>query len=60
MDPNQTTEKKTAGCILKVPKCEIFDRSDFHDFYTIKPFWVGDTLAPLYEEYLIETKNFSM
>jgi hypothetical protein len=28
--------------ILKVPKCEIFDRSDFHDFYAIKPFWVGD------------------
>jgi hypothetical protein len=27
---------------LKVPKCEIFDRSDFHDFYSIKPFWVGD------------------
>ncbi len=29
---------------LNVPKCEIFDRSDFHDFYTIKPFsfWVGD------------------
>ncbi len=23
-------------------KCEIFDRSDFHDFYTIKPVWVGD------------------
>ncbi len=23
-------------------KCEIFDRLDFHDFYTIKPFWVGD------------------
>ncbi len=22
--------------ILKVPKCEIFDRSDFPDFYTIK------------------------
>jgi hypothetical protein len=21
---------------LKVPKCEIFDRLDFHDFYTIK------------------------
>ncbi len=21
---------------LKVPKCEIFDRSDFHDFYTVK------------------------
>ncbi len=28
--------------LLKVPKCEIFDRSDFHDFYSIKPFWVGD------------------
>jgi hypothetical protein len=27
---------------LKVPKCEIFDRSDFHDFYSIKPVWVGD------------------
>ncbi len=25
--------------LLKVPKCEIFDRSDFHDFYS---FWVGD------------------
>jgi hypothetical protein len=21
---------------------KIFDRSDFHDFYTIKPVWVGD------------------
>jgi hypothetical protein len=27
---------------LKVPKCEIFDRSDFHVFFSIKPFWVGD------------------
>ncbi len=27
---------------LKVPKCEIFDRSDFHDFYTIKTLWEGD------------------
>jgi hypothetical protein len=26
--------------MLKVPKCEILDRSDFHYFYTIKPFWV--------------------
>ncbi len=25
-----------------MPKCEIFDRSDFHYFYTIKPFWVDD------------------
>jgi hypothetical protein len=22
--------------VLKVPKCEIFNRSDFHDFYTMK------------------------
>ena len=28
--------------LLKVPKCEIFDRSDFHDFYTIKSLWEGD------------------
>jgi hypothetical protein len=27
---------------LKVPKCEIFLCSDFHDFYTIKTFWIGD------------------
>jgi hypothetical protein len=27
---------------LKVPKREIFDRSDFPDFYTIKSSWVGD------------------
>jgi hypothetical protein len=28
--------------ILKVPKCEIFNRSDFHDFYTIKSLWEGE------------------
>jgi hypothetical protein len=27
---------------LKVPKCEIFDRSDFPDFYTIKSQPEGD------------------
>ncbi len=27
---------------LKVPKCEIFDRSDFHDFYPMKSLWEGD------------------
>ncbi len=27
---------------LKVPKREIFDRSDFPDFYTIKPLRVGN------------------
>jgi hypothetical protein len=29
-------------CPLKVPKREIFDRSDFPDFYTIKSLCVGD------------------
>jgi hypothetical protein len=29
-------------CTLKVPKHEIFDRSDFPDFYTIKYLRVGD------------------
>ena len=28
---------------LKVPKCEIFDSSDFHDFYTIKSLREGDS-----------------
>jgi hypothetical protein len=28
--------------VLKVPKCEIFDRSDFHDFYPIKSLWEGE------------------
>jgi hypothetical protein len=27
---------------LKVPKCEIFDRSDFQDLYTIKSLREGD------------------
>ncbi len=30
------------GGHLKVPKCEIFDRSDFHGFYPIKSLWEGD------------------
>jgi hypothetical protein len=34
--------KNLCASPLKVPKCEIFDRSDFHDFYSIKPVWVGD------------------
>jgi hypothetical protein len=33
---------------LKVPKCEIFDRSDFHDFYTIKSLWEGDFGVKIY------------
>jgi hypothetical protein len=33
------------GCdavLLKVPKREIFDHSDFHDFYAIKSLTVSD------------------
>ncbi len=33
---------KYDSSLLKVPKCEIFDRTDFHDFYTIKSLWGGD------------------
>ncbi len=36
---------------LKVPKCEIFDRSDFHYFYTTKPFWVDDFVVKLLTYY---------
>jgi hypothetical protein len=35
-------------CLLKVPKCEIFYRSDFHYFYTIKPFWVDDFVVKIF------------
>ncbi len=31
---------------LKVPKCEIFDRSDFPDFYT-KSSWVDDLVVKI-------------
>jgi hypothetical protein len=36
---------------LKVPKREIFDRSDFSDFYTIKSSWVGDLLVKIITYY---------
>ncbi len=36
---------------LKVPKREIFDRSDFPDFYTIKSSWVGDSLVKILTSY---------
>jgi hypothetical protein len=42
-------------CSLKVPKCEIFDRSDFLDFYTTKSSWVGDLVIKILAYYL----NFS-
>ena len=37
--------------LLKVPKCEIFDLSDFPDFYTIKSSWVGDFGAKILTYY---------
>jgi hypothetical protein len=36
---------------LKVPKCEIFDPSDFPDFYTIKSSWVGDLVVKILTYY---------
>jgi hypothetical protein len=36
---------------LKVPKHEIFDPSDFPDFYTIKSSWVGDMLVKILNYY---------
>ncbi len=38
---------------LKVPKREIFDRSDSPDFYTIKSAWVGDLLVKILTYYFI-------
>jgi hypothetical protein len=40
-----------AHATLKVPKREIFDRSDFPDFYTIKSSWVGDLLVKILTYY---------
>jgi hypothetical protein len=34
-----------------VPKREIFDHSDFPDFYTIKSSWVGDLLVKILTYY---------
>ncbi len=36
---------------LKVPKREIFDRSDFPDFYTIKSSWVCDLVVKILTSY---------
>ncbi len=48
---NVTREVKIQVRILKVPKCEIFDGSDFHYFYTIKPFWVDDFVIKILTYY---------
>ncbi len=37
--------------VLKVPKREIFHRSDSPDFYTIKSSWVGDLLVKILTYY---------
>ncbi len=37
--------------VLKVPKREIFDRSDFSDFYTITSSWVGDLVVKILTYY---------
>ncbi len=37
--------------VSKVPKREIFDRSDSPDFYTIKSSWVGDLLVKILTYY---------
>jgi hypothetical protein len=36
------SKKNMLFCYLKVPKREIFNRSDFPDFYTMKSLCVGD------------------
>ncbi len=50
----QVRSLRYSSLTLKVPKWEIFDRSDFHDFYTIKPLWVGDFGV----QYKLVTLNF--
>jgi hypothetical protein len=37
-----TVSEMPAPMPLKVPKCEIYDRSNFHYFYTIKSLREGD------------------
>ncbi len=43
--------EESKSCALKVPKREIFDCSDFPDFYTIKSSWVGDLLVKILTYY---------
>jgi hypothetical protein len=44
------SERLEYGC-LKVPKREIFDCSDFPDFYTIKSSRIGDLLVKILTYY---------
>jgi hypothetical protein len=42
MNANLNSEQYNYVFLLKVPRCEIFDCSDFPEFYTIKSLRVGD------------------
>jgi hypothetical protein len=35
----------------RCPSVRLSNGSDFHDFYTIKPFWVGDSGAKALNNY---------
>ncbi len=47
----------TGSIYLKVPKCEIFDRSDFQDFYTIKSLREGDLVVKI-KKFLNKNQGF--
>jgi hypothetical protein len=49
--PNQTSIGSASKRTLKVPKCEIFNRSDFPDFYTIKSSRVCDLVVKILTYY---------
>jgi hypothetical protein len=51
-------EVPTCFHLLKVPKREIFDRSDFPDFYTIKSLRVGDFGVKIKKNYKIFRGSF--
>ncbi len=48
----------SAASILKVPMCEILDRSDFDDFYTIKSLWGGDFRVKIKISFFIVRGSF--
>ncbi len=51
LDTSQKISLLQSRNVLKVPKCEIFDRSDFPYFYTIKSSWVGDLVVKILTYY---------
>jgi hypothetical protein len=50
---------KTNSSHLEVPKCEIFDCSDFHDFYTVKSLRESDSevCASEMKRYLVKVTS---